>query len=350
MLSIDQGIFLAPMDDVTDRPFRRACRRLGADLVYTEFVSSEALIRNVAKSQGRIRLAPDEHPVGIQIYGNREEALVDAARLSEKAGPDLIDINFGCPARKVACKGAGAGMLREPERLVELTGAVVRAVGVPVTVKTRLGWDSESIEICDLARRLEDVGIKALTLHARTRQQAFKGEADWEWIGRVKRAVSIPVIGNGDVKSPEDVARMFAVTGCDAVMIGRAAIGNPWIFSRTKTRIRTGVDPGPPPFEEQIEEYFRLLAEAIDEKGERRGVIEQRRFLGTILRGLPHVSELRAAAMQIPTMEGLRRLLDAFLLHREDGSSNESSPGAAFDRADSAGAVVGTDHIEEAHA
>jgi len=318
-MTFDRGIFLAPMDDVTDRPFRRACRRLGADMVYTEFVSSEALIRNVAASRGRIRLAPDEHPVAIQIYGNREEALVEAARLSEVAGPDLIDINFGCPAKKVACKGAGAGMLREPDRLVELTAAIVRATPLPVTVKTRLGWDHESIEICELAQRLEDVGIRALTLHARTRQQGFKGEADWEWIGRVKRAVTIPVIGNGDVRTPQDVARMFDATGCDAVMIGRAAMGNPWIFSRTKAYFATGIDPGPPPLEAQIEEYFRILAEGIEEKGERRGVLEQRRLLAGILRGFPHIAEVRAAAMREPTAEGLRRLLDEFVQRRAEG-------------------------------
>lgn len=319
-LGVERGIFLAPMEDVTERPFRRVCRRLGADLVYTEFISSEALIRNVAKTKGKLRLADDEHPVGIQIYGNREEALVEAARISEAAGPSLIDINFGCPVKKVACKGAGSGMLRDPDGLVALTRAVVDAVSLPVTVKTRLGWDERSIIIEDLARRLEDCGIAALTLHARTRQQMFKGDAAWDWIGRVKKAVSIPVIGNGDVRSPEDVARMFETTACDAVMIGRAAIGNPWIFRRAKLYLATGVDPGPPPLSEQIEVYFEQLRESIPEKGERKAVVEMRRQLATILRGLPHVSELRIAALQETTVEGVRAAIAGFFLAHEGSS------------------------------
>ncbi len=312
-LEFNRGIFLAPMEDVSERPFRRLCRRFGADLVYTEFISSEALIRRVAAMHGKMRLADDEHPVGIQLYGNREEALVEAAHISEEAGPDLIDINFGCPAKKVACKGAGAGMLREPDRLVELAAAVVRAVRLPVTVKTRLGWDSGSIVIADLARRLEDVGVAAIAIHARTRQQAFKGDADWSWIAQVKQAVSIPVIGNGDVRSPQDVARMFETTGCDAVMIGRGAIGHPWLFERAKAFLATGVDPGPPPMREQVEVYYDFLADSIAEKGERKGLLESRRQLSTILKGLPHVAEVRSAAMRETTVEGIRELLDRFL-------------------------------------
>lgn len=316
-LEFDRGIFLAPMEDVSERPFRRLCRRFGADLVYTEFISSEALIRRVAAMHGKMRLADDEHPVGIQLYGNREEALVEAALISEEAGPDLLDINFGCPAKKVACKGAGAGMLREPDRLVALAAAVVRAVKLPVTVKTRLGWDSGSIVIEDLARRLEDVGVAALTLHARTRQQGYKGQADWSWIAKVKRTVGIPIIGNGDVRSPEDVARMFESTGCDAVMIGRGAIGQPWLFQRARTFLSTGVDPGAPLMREQIEIYYDFLADSIAEKGERKGLLESRRQLSTILKGLPHVAEVRSAAMRETTVEGMRALLADFLEERE---------------------------------
>jgi tRNA-dihydrouridine synthase B len=319
-LTFDHGIFLAPMEDVSERPFRRICRRLGADMVYTEFVSSEALIRNIAASHGKIRLADDEHPVGIQIYGNREEALVEAARVSEEARPDLIDINFGCPVKKVACKGAGSGMLREPDLLVSMVASVVRAVSLPVTVKTRLGWDHDSIIIVDLARRLEDAGVAALTLHARTRQQMFKGEADWEWIARVKQAVSIPVIGNGDIRSPEDVRRMFDATGCDAVMIGRSAIGNPWIFRRARAYLRTGVDPGPPTMAEQIQIYYAQLSEVAVEKGERKALVEMRKHLTTILRGEPGIAVVRAAAMQQTTFEGIQGILDPFLFNLRTAS------------------------------
>lgn len=320
-LEFDHGIFLAPMEDVSERPFRRLCRRFGADLVYTEFISSEALIRAVAAMHGKMRLADDEHPVGIQLYGNRIEALVEAARISEEAGPDLIDINFGCPAKKVACKGAGAGMLREPDNLVALAAAVVRAVRLPVTVKTRLGWDANSIVITDLARRLEDVGISAIAIHARTRQQGYRGEADWSWIARVKESVSIPVIGNGDVRTPQDVARMFETTGCDAVMIGRAAIGHPWLFHRAKVFLATGADPGAPPMREQIDVYFDYLDDSIREKGERKGVLESRRQLSTILCAMPHVAEVRSAAMQETSVQGIRDLLEGFLdQHAEMGA------------------------------
>lgn len=325
-MQFERGVFLAPMEDVTERPFRRICRRLGADLVYTEFVSSEALIRQIAKIHGKIRLADDEHPVGIQLYGNREEALVEAARLSEAVGPDLIDINFGCPAKKVACKGAGAGLLREPDLLVNLASSVVRSVNLPVTVKTRLGWDSSSIIIADLARRLEDVGVAAIAIHARTRQQGYKGAAAWEWIASVKRAVSIPVIGNGDVRSPQDAVRMLDSTGCDAVMIGRAAIGNPWIFRRTRALLDTGVDPGPPSLGEQIEIYLELLGDSVSEKGERTGVLEMRSHLGMILRGLPGVAEVRARALQQTSVEGVRQTLDSFLAER---ASEGTAAGAA---------------------
>lgn len=344
-LKFDRPILLAPMEDVSERPFRRLCRRHGADLVYTEFVSSEGLIRAAVRTRAKIALAEDEHPVGIQIYGNREEALVEAARISEAVGPDLIDINFGCPAKKVACKahgiGAGSGLLREPELLLSLTRAVVKAVSLPVTIKTRLGWDDSSIIIEDLARRLEDTGIAAMTLHARTRSQAFKGQARWEYIARVKRAVSIPVIGNGDVREPEHVRDMFEQTGCDAVMIGRGAIGNPWIFQRAHALLRTGIDPGPADIHERIRAYLQLLEETLADKGEPRGVYEMRKHLSGYLKEVAHVSALRAKLMEQLTGEGVRRCIEEFVHHLEGGSPPPWwSAGPSLDPSEAAGATL----------
>ncbi|MEZ4654734.1 MAG: tRNA dihydrouridine synthase DusB [Candidatus Eisenbacteria bacterium] len=314
-IELDRPVLLAPMEAVTERPFRRQCRRHGAGIVYTEFISAEALIRRVANAQEKALLAPDEHPVGIQIYGNRHEALIEATELSERMGPDLIDINFGCPVKKVACKGigAGSGLLREPDLVVSLTEAVIGATRLPVTVKTRLGWDHQSIVIVDLARRLEDIGVAALTLHARTRCQMFKGDADWDWIAQVKQAVSIPVIGNGDVTTPDDVLRMFAHTGCDAVMVGRGAIGNPWIFSRARALLDGGVDPGPPSFEQRIAGYLEILDESIVEKGEPRAVREMRKHLASSLRGMPGIAWLRGRLMAEADRAGVQRAVESYL-------------------------------------
>jgi tRNA-dihydrouridine synthase B len=324
-IEFDHPVLLAPMEDVTERPFRRLCRQHGADMVYTEFVSSEGLIRAAVKTRAKIALAEDEHPVGIQIYGNREEALTEAARIAEEAGPDLIDINYGCPARKVACKasgvGAGSGLLREPDTLISLTRAVVRSVSLPVTVKTRLGWDESSIIIEDLARRLEDAGVAAITLHARTRSQAYKGQARWEYIARVKQAVSVPVIGNGDVREPAQVGEMFEATGCDAVMIGRGAIGNPWLFSRAKALLRGEPDPGPADIYARIAVYLQLLDETLAEKGEPRGVYEMRKHLSGYLKEVSHVSALRARLMQQLTGEGVRHCIAEFVQYLEGGNA-----------------------------
>ncbi|TFG95591.1 MAG: tRNA dihydrouridine synthase DusB, partial [Calditrichales bacterium] len=239
-LNIENGVFLAPMENVSDYPFRMVCKKLGADVVYSEFISSEALVRDAVKAFKKMSIRPAEHPISIQIYGNRVDAMVRAAQMAEEKQPDFIDINFGCPVKKVALKGAGAGLLRDIPLMIKICEEVVKHVTLPVTAKTRLGWDNDTIVICDVARQMESVGIQALTIHARTRSQLFKGEADWSWIKRVKEAVNMPVIGNGDVTRPEQVKEMFTTTGCDAVMIGRGAIHNPWIFRQAKSYMQTG--------------------------------------------------------------------------------------------------------------
>ena len=251
---IDLGlnpIFLAPMEDVTDPAFRLMCKRFGADMVYTEFVSSDALIRLVNRTTEKLNIYEEERPVAIQIYGKETDAMVEAAKIVEAAKPDILDINFGCPVRKVAGKGAGSGMMKTPEKMIEITKAVVEAVNIPVTVKTRLGWDDESKIIVDLAEKLQDCGIEALTVHGRTRAQMYKGEADWSLIGDIKNnpRMHIPIIGNGDITSAQQAKEHFDRYGVDAIMVGRAAIGRPWIFEQMKDYMQTGQELETKPFE-----------------------------------------------------------------------------------------------------
>lgn len=299
----ERPLFLAPMEDVTDIGFRRLCKRFGAAMVYTEFVSAEALVRDVKSTVQKLAISDDERPVGIQIYGRDVPQMVEAAQIVEQAGPDVIDLNFGCPVKKVAGKGAGAGMLRNIPLLLDITREVVKAVRVPVTVKTRLGWDCENIIIEDLAEQLQDCGVQALTIHGRTRSQMYTGVADWEPIGRVKAnpRIHIPIIGNGDIRSLDDADRAFREHGVDAVMIGRATFGCPWLFTREELTVDQKIDI--------LEEQLRINVERIDEY---RGILHTRRHLAAspIFKGIPDFRQTRIAMLQANRMEELMAILE----------------------------------------
>lgn len=298
-LRLDRPLVLAPMEDVSDQPFRLICRRLGADAVYTEFISSEGLIRDARICLEKLRIDPRERPVGIQIYGADPDVMVQAAKIAERAGPELIDINIGCPVKNVACShGAGAGLLREPEKMARIVGGIVDAVDLPVTVKTRLGWDHDSIAIVENARLFERLGAKAISIHGRTRAQQRKGQADWDWIRRAKDAVSIPVFGNGDVVDPVDAIRRFEEFGVDGIMIGRGAIANPWIFGQAKAVRDTGRIPEIEPAE-RFGVALEHLALSIECKGLPRGVIEFRKHWKGYLRELPNASGARTDLMHM---------------------------------------------------
>ncbi len=304
---IEQGLFLAPMEDVSDYPFRMICKKLGADVVYSEFISSEALIRDAEKAFKKMTIKPQEHPIGIQIYGNRIEAMVEAAQIAEEKGPDFIDINFGCPVKKVALKGAGSGLLQDVPKMIKMCEAVVRSVELPVTAKTRLGWDAQTIQIVDIAQKMESVGIEALAIHGRTRAQGYKGEADWECIAETKQAVKIPIIGNGDVVDPRQAIEYFEKYGVDAVMIGRGAIHNPWIFRDAKAYRETGFVPEPPSLPERVEILKEHYLLNIEYKGIARGIREMRKHISGYIKGLPHISKFR---QKIVTVEGLDEIFD----------------------------------------
>ena len=297
-LVLDQPLLLAPMEDVSDQPFRLMCRKLGADVVYTEFISSEGLVRDIRACLEKMRIADGERPVGIQIFGSEVDAMVQAARIAERAGPELVDINIGCPVKSVACEGAGAGLLRNPDLMARIVGGIVEAVTLPVTVKTRLGWDQDSIRILENARMFERLGARALAIHGRTRAQQRKGEADWEWIRRAKEEVSIPVFGNGDVRTPEEAIEKFERYGVDGVMIGRAAVANPWIFLQAKAYRDTGripeIEPG-----EKLGAGLEHLALSVAYKGPSRGVIEFRKHWKGYLRELPLAAGVRGDLMQL---------------------------------------------------
>ena len=310
-------VLLAPLEDITDSAFRTLCRRFGADMVYTEFVSSEALIRQAEKSNKKMAFDASERPIGIQIFGNDVDAMKNAALLAMEQNPEVIDINFGCPVRKVAMKGAGAGLLNDIPRMVAITREVVNAVNLPVTAKTRLGWDEHSKNIVDIAERLQDVGIKAITIHGRTRAQMYSGQADWTLIGAVKNnpRMHIPVIGNGDITSPQIAADMFNRFGVDAIMIGRAAIGNPWIFRNVKAYIHSGELLGEPTRDERIAVSLEHLRLAIQKKGETKGIIEMRKHYAGYFRGLPGFKQVRMEILSRKTYAEVAEILLNFSSH-----------------------------------
>lgn len=308
----DFPLLLAPMEDVSDPPFRKLCKMHGADLMYSEFISSEGLIRDAIKSRKKLDIFDYERPVGIQIFGGDEEAMAMSARIVETVEPDLVDINFGCPVKKVVCKGAGAGVLKDIDLMVRLTKAVVNSTHLPVTVKTRLGWDDSSINIDEVAERLQDVGIKALTIHARTRAQMYKGEADWEHISRIKSNpnIEIPIFGNGDVDSPEKALEYKNKYNCDGIMIGRGAIGYPWIFNEIKHFFETGEILPEPTIAERLEAVKNHALWSVEWKGERPGIVEMRQHYSNYFRGIPHFKEFKTKFLQALTLEQIDEIIE----------------------------------------
>lgn len=317
-IDIPRALLLAPMEDVTDIPFRLICKSLGADLTYTEFVNAEGLVRNSEKTKRKMTFLEEERPFGIQIYGGSEGSMEGAARMAEELRPDLIDINCGCWVKNVAGHGAGAGLLRDLGKMRAVIESVVRAVSLPVTVKTRLGWDAQSIRIVDVARMVEDAGARALTIHCRTRAQGHKGEPEYRWIPIVKEQVRIPIIVNGGIETPETAKRVFESTGCDGVMIARGAIQNPWIFRGIKHYLAAGTPLPEPTPAERIGMLLRHLELSVKYKGERTGVIEFRKHYSGYLHSLPGVAKLRAELMQWTEQEPVVHRIREFM---------ETSPG-----------------------
>ena len=316
--NIDLGEFpllLAPMEDVSDPPFRRLCKMHGADMLYSEFISSEGLIRDAIKSRQKLDIFDYERPVGIQIFGGDEEAMALSAKIVATVNPDLVDINFGCPVKKVVSKGAGAGVLKDIDLMVRLTKAVVNSTDLPVTVKTRLGWDEQSINIEEVAERLQDVGISALTIHARTRSQMYKGHSDWSYIAKVKNnpRMRIPIFGNGDIDSPEKALEYRNKYGIDGIMIGRAAIGYPWIFNEIKHYFATGELLPSPTIADRVEAAKNHLLWSVEWKGERQGVVEMRRHYANYFKGIPNFKEHRHKLVTLDASQEVVKALDNVL-------------------------------------
>ena len=312
-IEINKAILLAPMEDVTDISFRLVCRELGADAVYTEFVNSEGLVRKSDRTHKKLEIVEEERPVGIQIYGAGIESMIEAAGIAEKHNPDLIDINAGCWVKNVVGHGAGSALLKDPPYMQKMVKEIVDAVSLPVTVKTRLGWDHDSIQIVDVAKRIEDAGAKALTIHCRTRAMGHKGEAEWWWIPQIKEAVNIPVVLNGNVLTAEDVKRAFDETNADGVMIARGAIGNPWIFSESKELLNYGTVKTRIGEESKIKICLRHLYLAIKVKGEPRAVLEHRKFYSGYLKGLYNASQVKQALMSAVEYASVEDILLKYL-------------------------------------
>lgn len=308
----DKAVFLAPMEDVTDISFRYICKEFGADMMFTEFISSDGLVHNAQKSFDKMRIFDYERPIGIQIYGHIPEAMVEAAQFAQEQKPDLIDINFGCPVNKIAKRGAGSGMMRYPDKMIEIARKVVDAVNLPVTVKTRLGWDENSIIISDLAEQLQDTGIKALTIHGRTRCQMYKGSADWTEIGKIKAnpRIRIPIIGNGDIVDPIGAKAAFDNYGVDAIMIGRATYGHPWIFKEIKHYLKESKLLEPMGVKEKVALAKRHFCKSIEVKGDRRGLLEMRRHLNCYFKSLPNLKETRMKLVTENDPQKVLELLD----------------------------------------
>ena len=304
-------LLLAPMEDVSDPPFRAVCKENGVDLMYTEFISSEGLIRDAAKSMQKLDIYDYERPIGIQIFGDKIDSMREAAAIAEAANPEIIDINYGCPVKNVACKGAGAGILLDLPKMQKMTEEIVKAVNKPVTVKTRLGWDHNNIKIVEVASRLQDVGIQALTIHGRTRQQMYKGEADWSYIAEVKNQqdIHIPIFGNGDIDSPQKALDYRNKYGVDGIMIGRASIGYPWIFNEIKHYFATGEMLPPPTLEERVKVAIRHLEFSISWKGEKTGLFEMRRHYTNYFRGIPHFKPFRQILVESNSFDEVKETL-----------------------------------------
>ena len=316
----DFPLLLAPMEDVSDPPFRFVCKQNGADLMYTEFISSEGLIRDAAKSVQKLDIFEYERPIGIQIFGAEIDSMVEATKIATQVNPDLIDINYGCPVKKVTCKGAGAGILTNPEKMMAMTKAIVEATHLPVTVKTRLGWDESTKNIVDVAERLQDVGIQALSIHGRTRVQLYKGEADWTLIGEVKNnpRMKIPIFGNGDIDSPQKALEYKNRYGVDGIMIGRASIGHPWIFREIKHFVATGDLLAGPKIEERVEACTTHFEKSIAWKGERVGLVEMRRHYANYFKGLTHFKDFRMKLVQTENIAEVYAILETIALEYRD--------------------------------